>query len=41
MGGKRHYRFAAGRASDRAVVAQPVAASERNWSLPWGKPLSK
>jgi len=24
-----------------AVVAQPVAAEEMNWSLPCGKPVSK
>lgn len=30
-----------GPARTRAEVAQPLAAMEMNWSLPWGKPLSK
>jgi len=30
-----------GHARASAAVAQPVAAIEMNWSLPWGKPLSK
>jgi hypothetical protein len=33
--------FTGGSDSARAVVAQLLAASEMNWSLPWGKPLSK
>ena len=30
-----------GHARASAAAAQPVADMEMNWSLPWGKPVSK
>jgi hypothetical protein len=33
--------YGSGKARARAAAAQPLAAAAMNWSLPYGKPLSK